>query len=166
MKQFTDSAGRAWTLSLTIDTIKRVRGLLGADVDLLKIEAGNPPLITRLTDIEFLCNVIYAAIKPQADKLGVTDEQFGQSMGGDCIKAAQDALYGEIADFFQKLGRRDLVKAVSTQAQVIDQAVDAQIRILDKAAKKFTTQIEHLDIETDIEKTPGPSSMPSPESSA
>jgi hypothetical protein len=165
VKQFADSAGRAWTISLTIDAVKRVRGLLGAEVDLLKIEAGNPPLLTRLTDIEFLCNLIFALIKPQAEKLGVTDEQFGAAMDGDCLKNAQDALYGELVDFFQKLGRRDLVKAVDTQGKIIDQAVDAQSRMLDEAAKKFTTRIEHLEIET-LEKTFGPPSIPSPESSA
>ena len=149
----------------TIDAIKRVRGLLGAEVDLLKIESGDPPLLTRLTDIEFLCNVIFALIAPQAEKLGVTDQQFGSAMDGDCLKTAQDALYGELVDFFQKLGRRDLVKAVNTQSKIIEQAVDAQSRMLDKAAEKFTTRIERLEIET-LEKTLGPQSMPSPGSSA
>lgn len=153
MKQFTDSAGRTWTISLTIDAVKRIRSLLG--VNLLEIESGNPPLLTRLgTDIILLCDVIFAALKPQADAAGVTDEQFGVSMGGEFIKAAQDAFYGELIDFFQKLGRGDLAKAIGAQQKMIDQAV-AQI----------TTRIEHLDIETEIGKILGPPSTRLPESS-
>jgi hypothetical protein len=151
MKQFLDSAGRAWTISLTIDCVKRVRSLLGADVDLLKIDAGDPPLMTRLTEIELLCDVIFAAIKPQADAAGITDKQFGESLGGDAIKAAQDAFYAELVDFFRKLGRRDLAKAVETQSQIIDRAVT-----------QITTRIEHLDLETELGKILGSPPLPSP----
>ena len=35
MKTFTDNAGRAWTVSLTIDAAKRVRSLLGENLLLL-----------------------------------------------------------------------------------------------------------------------------------
>ncbi|HUT59305.1 MAG TPA: hypothetical protein VNA25_15760 [Phycisphaerae bacterium] len=38
MKTFTDSAGRSWTISLTIDAAKRVKTLL--EVNLLELEAG------------------------------------------------------------------------------------------------------------------------------
>lgn len=154
MKQFSDSAGRSWTISLTIDAVKRVRGLLG--VNLLEIEAGEPPLLTRLgIDIILLCDVIFAAIKPQADVAGVTDEQFGAALGGECIKAAQDSFYAELVDFFRGLGRLDLAKAV-----------DAQRRMIDRTIKQITTRIERLDVETEVEKILGSQSTPSPVSSA
>ena len=80
MKTFTDSAGRTWTVSLTIDAAKRVKGLL--DVNLLELEAGDPPLLTKLgTDVILLCDVIFALVKPQADAAGVSDEQFGAALG-------------------------------------------------------------------------------------
>ena len=111
MKTFTDTAGRTWTIALTIDAAKRVKGLL--DVNLLELEAGDPPLLTKLgTDVILLCDVIFALVKPQADQQGVTDEQFGAALGGEAILAAQTALYEELVHFFRGLGRNDLAKAV------------------------------------------------------
>lgn len=154
MKTFTDSAGRAWTLTLTIDAAKRVKSLL--DVNLLELEAGDPPLLTRLgTDVILLCDTIFALVKPQADAAGVTDEQFAAAMGGDAILAAQTAFYGELVDFFRKLGRTDLAKAV-----------DAQRRMIDLAVARIETRIDRLDLEAAIETTLGGPSTNSPPSLA
>ncbi len=154
MRTFTDSAGRTWTVTLTIDAAKRVRSLLG--VNLLELDAGDPPLITRLgTDVILLCDVVFALVKPQADAAAVSDEQFGAALGGDVILAAQTVLYEEMVDFFRKLGRRDLAKAAQAQKRVIDLAVTAVER-----------RIGELDLEAEIEKTLGGLSTSSPAPSA
>ncbi len=154
MKTFTDTAGRTWTLALTIDAAKRVKGLL--DVNLLELEAGDPPLLTKIgTDVILLCDVIFALVKPQADASGVTDEQFAAALGGETILAAQTALYEELVGFFRGLGRSDLAKAV-----------DAQRRMIDLAVRRIETRIDKLDLEAAIETTLGESSTNSPESSA
>jgi hypothetical protein len=154
MRTFTDSAGRTWTVSLTIDAAKRVKGLL--DVNLLELEAGDPPLLTKLgTDVILLCDVIFAIVKPQADAAGVTDEQFGAALGGEVILAAQTAFYEELVDFFRKLGRTDLAKAV-----------DAQRRMIDLAVRRIETRIDRLDLEAAVESTLGEPSTSSPPSSA
>ena len=153
MKTFTDSAGRTWTVSLTIDAAKRVKGLL--DVNLLELEAGAPPLLTKLgTDMILLCDVIFALLKPQADAAGVSDEQFGAALGGEVILAAQTAFYEELVDFFRKLGRTDLAKAV-----------DAQRRMIDLAVRRIETRIDRLDLEAAVESTLGEPSTSSPPSS-
>lgn len=154
MKTFTDTAGRTWTIALTIDAAKRVKGLL--DVNLLELEAGDPPLLTRLgTDVILLCDVIFALVKPQADQQGVTDEQFGAALGGEAILAAQTALYEELVLFFRGLGRNDLAKAV-----------DAQRRMIDMAVARIETRIEKLDLEAAIETTLGESFTNLPASAA
>ncbi|HNQ22490.1 MAG TPA: hypothetical protein PKK06_05290 [Phycisphaerae bacterium] len=141
MKTFTDTAGRTWTLALTIDAAKRVKGLLG--VNLLELDAGDPPLLTRLgTDVILLCDVIFALVKPQADAVGVSDEQFAAALGGDAVFAAQTAFYEELMDFFRKLGRTDLAKAV-----------DAQRRMIDLAVARIETRIDKLDLEAAVSKT-------------
>jgi len=153
MKTFTDTAGRTWTLALTIDAAKRVKGLL--DVNLLELEAGDPPLLTRLgTDVILLCDVIFALVKPQADAAGVSDEQFAAALGGDVVLAAQTAFYGELVDFFRKLGRGDLAKAV-----------DAQRRMIDLAVARIETRLDKLDLEAAVESTLGEPSTNSPPSS-
>ncbi len=154
MKTFTDTGGRTWTIALTIDAAKRVKSLL--DVNLLELEAGDPPLLTRLgTDVILLCDVIFALVKPQADQQGVTDEQFGAALGGEAILAAQTALYEELVLFFQGLGRSDLAKAVHTQRRMIDLAVS-----------RIETRIDKLDLEAAIETTLGESSTSWPASPA
>ena len=153
MKTFTDTAGRTWTVALTIDAAKRVKSLL--DVNLLELEAGDPPLLTRLgTDVILLCDVIFALVKPQADAAGVSDEQFAAALGGDVVLAAQTAFYGELVDFFRKLGRGDLAKAV-----------DAQRRMIDLAVARIETRIDKLDLEAAVETTLGEPSTSSPPSS-
>ncbi len=153
MKTFTDSAGRNWTINLTIDAVKRLKALL--EVDLLALEVGDPPLMTKLgLDVVLLCDVIYALIKPQADKEGVSDEQFGQALGGEAILAAQGAFYDELISFFRHLGRKDLASAVETQRRMIDLTVE-----------RVEMEIEKFPVEATIEKILGEASTSLPGSS-
>ena len=170
MKTFTDNAGKTWTVALTIDAAKRVKSLLG--VNLLALDeplsaetsAKAEPLITRLgTDVIMLCDVIYALVKLQADAAEVTDTEFGRALGGDAILAAQTAFYEELIDFFRKLGRADLAKAVESQRRMIELAV-----------QRIETRIERFDLEAAVtdavgeaeaETTPGAPSTNSPASS-
>ena len=168
MRAFTDSAGRAWTLSLTLDAAKRVKSLLG--VNLLELDKGDPPLLTRLgTDVILLCDVVFAILKPQAEAAGVTDEQFGGALGGDIILAAQTAFYEEMVDFFQKLGRADLAKAVEAQRRIIELEIRRMEVGIGMAQTKLQTRIERADLETQIDaaldKTLGKLSTSSPPSS-
>jgi len=168
MRAFTDSAGRAWTLSLTLDAAKRVKSLLS--VNLLELDKGDPPLLTKLgTDVILLCDVVFAILKPQAEAAGVTDEQFGGALGGDIILAAQTAFYEEMVDFFQKLGRADLAKAVEAQRRIIELEIRRMEVGIGMAQTKLQTRIERADLESQIDaaldQTLGKSSISSPPSS-
>ena len=143
MKVFTDATKRSWEISLTIGSAKRVKNLLG--IDLLQPEEGDPPLLTRLgTDEMLLCDIIYCLVKPQADAVGITDEQFGELLGGEVILAAQTALYEELIDFFQQRGRADRGRAVAAQKQMIELAI-----------RSADQQIADLDIEAELSKASG-----------
>lgn len=122
MRTFKDSAGRTWSVSLTVDAIRRVRSLL--NVDLCNLLDGDPPLLARLElDPVLLCDVLFAFVKPEADAQSVTDVEFGRAMGGDCLTLAQDALFQELADFFRQRRRMDLAKAIQKQSQLVAAAV-------------------------------------------
>lgn len=124
MQTFKDNAGRSWTLALTIGSVKRVRALL--DVNLMNLEAGDPPLLTRLgTDVMLLVDVIFALLKPQADAQEITDEQWAEAMGGDAILAAQKAFYDELSDFTRRRGRTDTTKAIQAQLRMIELVIQA-----------------------------------------
>ncbi len=122
MRTFVDTAQRSWQIAITLDAVRRVRDLLG--VDLLGLTDGEPPLLTRLgTDIVLLCDVVFAIVKPQADAAGVTDQQFGESLGGDAIAEAAEAFWGELTDFFRRLRRQDQAEAITAMQTAMAAAV-------------------------------------------
>jgi hypothetical protein len=109
MKTFNDNAGRTWTVTVNVDAIKRVRGLL--DVNLLEVVDGK--LLERLVgDPVLLCDLVYALCKPEADARAVSDEDFGRAMAGDVIDGATTALLEELVSFFPSSRRRLLAKAL------------------------------------------------------
>ncbi len=118
MKTFTDNAGRAWTVTLNVAALKRVRSL--AQVDLLDLQGGR--VFERLFgDPVTLCDVLYAVCKPEADKAQVSDEDFGRSMAGDAIEHATRALIAELIAFFPNPRER---AALSRVVQAMDAAMD------------------------------------------
>jgi hypothetical protein len=155
MKTFTDSAGRTWTIAVTVDAIKRVEGLIKG-VNLANLTSGDPPLLTRLeTDVVLLCDVIFALVKPQADQLSVTDEEFGKAMGGDAIMAAHDAFWEERTGFFRQLRRTDTARAIEKQAALVKATVEA-----------IEQRVETFDTAAVIQKALGSSAGNSPASPA
>jgi hypothetical protein len=116
MHTFADATGRTWSVSINVETIKRVKGLLNVNL----MDAVEGKLIEQLmTDPVLLCDVLYAVCKPQADAQTVTDEDFGRSMAGDVIEAGTEALLADLADFFPK-GRRELLKKALAKLKVFE----------------------------------------------
>ena len=153
MRTFNDSAGRTWTVALNLNAVKRVKALL--EVNLLELDQGTPPLLTRLdTDLILLCDVIYCVVKPEAEAKKVSDEDFGRALGGDAILAARNALMEELGDFFRQLGRSHLAKALQVQGQMVALAVQ-------KAEKRLAA----IDPAAETEKILGGPSTSLPESS-
>jgi len=150
MKTFTDTAGRTWTLSLTLGTAMAVKAKL--DVDLLQPEAGDPPLLTRLgTDEMLLGEVLCAMLEKQFESHKVTDDDVRAAFDGQTLLAAQKAFYEELIDFFRSRGRNDRAKAVAKQMAMIEAAVTA-----------IETRIDGIDIDETIA---GAMSGESPEAS-
>ena len=150
MKTFTDTAGRTWTLSLTLGTAMAVKAKL--DVDLLQPEAGDPPLLTRLgTDEMLLGEVLCAMLEKQFESHKVTDDDVRAAFDGQTLLAAQKAFYEELIDFFRSRGRNDRAKAVAKQMAMIDAAVTA-----------IETRIDGIDVDETIA---GAMSGESPEAS-
>ncbi len=135
MKTFNDNAGRTWTISINVDAIKRVRGLL--DVDLLGILDGQ--LIEKLyRDPVLLCDVVYAVCKPEADAREISDEEFGRAMAGDAIEHATKALLEELVNFCPSpRDRANLQRILATTWNVMDKArdvIEAKLATVDTEA--------------------------------
>ena len=135
MKSFTDNKGRTWTLEVTVATVKRVRGLCKVDLNsIVELDRNNRPsaeLLEQLSsDPVLLVDVLYAVCKSQADKLGVSDVDFGEAMAGDAIEHATTALLEEIIDFFPE-GKR----------LVMQKILSASRRFSEAARKKLETEL-------------------------
>ncbi|MBN2585006.1 MAG: hypothetical protein JXL80_18235 [Planctomycetes bacterium] len=147
MKTFIDNAGRTWTVTVNVDTIKRVRTL--CQVNLLEVLEGD--LLGRLAnDPVLLCDVLFAVCKTEADQKSVSDEDFGRAMAGDAIDAATTALLEELVGFFPSLKRQALLKALE------------KLRVLE--AKAFQAVEKRLDdpnldarLEAELARLTGPS---------
>lgn len=150
MQTFNDNTGRTWTLTIHVDAIKRVRGLLG--VDLMSALDGPQNLLERLvTDPVLLCDVVYALCKPEADARSITDEDFGRAMAGDAIDAATTALLEELVGFFPQAKRTVLRKALDKLHTLETKVLDAVTARLDSG------EIDRM-LEAELNKTSLPTS--------
>lgn len=161
MPKFKDTTGREWLVEVNVTTLKRVRSL--CDVDLLGTVTGN--VLERLhSDPVLLVDVIYAICKPEADRLGVSDEDFGRAMAGDAIDHATKALLDSIVAFSPSPKDR------ANLGRVIQATETAMNRLRDET----TRRIADGELERVIEKVvanvaemgmPGDSSTTAPASS-
>ena len=136
MKTFKDNEGREWCVSIDVAAVKRCRDLLNED--LLDVQQ----VLQRLmVDPILLCDVVYVVCKPQADQLGVTDEQFAQAMGGRAIARAKQALVEELVDFFPEEADRVNLRAALKKFNEMAARAREMIRLrID--SPKLTEEIE------------------------
>ncbi len=167
MRTFKDNQGREWTVEITVAAIKRVRGLAGVDV--MEVLEGSNGLIEKLVrDPVLLCDVIYAACKPQADERQVSDEAFGASMAGDAIEHATAALLEELVDFCPSpRDRANLGRVLKATRDVMDKARDVVERRIDELIDSGALERTVLEaVPPTVEAAAGGSSGSAPASSA
>ena len=139
MRTFHDNAGRNWTVTLNVATLKRIRALTGIDlINIISLDEHRKPnveLLERLSeDPILLVDVLYAACKPEADSQSVTDEQFGAAMAGDAIEHATNALLDELVSFFPDPKRKVLQKILDANrrfGETLKRKVEAELNTLD-----------------------------------
>lgn len=162
MRSFIDTERRTWTVAVTVDTVKRVRAQCDG-LDLLAITSEKDGLMGRLmSDPILLADVLYAVCRPEADRLGVTSEQFGQALAGDAIEHGTTALLESIADFFPT-ARRTLLRQAIGKGQEIQTKATARASTL---LSEINVDALLMKIEQQRETTGSEPATSSPESSA
>lgn len=136
MPAFKDKCDREWLFEINTNSLKRVLKATGQDL------ANNAAkIIDRLADDPItLVDVLWVLCKPQADKNGVSEEQFADALVGDAIDHATDALVDGLIDFFPR-SRRLLLR------QLADKAKSAA----DRATKLAESKLPMLDTFLDKE---------------
>lgn len=146
MHSFKDNGGRAWVLSIHVAAVKRVRALLGVDLYSL-VDDRFEGLSKLLGDPVALVDVLYVLCRDEAEKLGVSDEDFGRGMGGDAIQHAADAFLEELADFFPdprvRAGLRKVIGASRTVKDRMLDRLEATLDAIDPEAVARTLSGSH-----------------------
>ena len=146
MTCFTDNQERTWSLSVNVNTLRRVKALCGVMLtDLVVLEPGKKPtmeLLERLAnDPVLLVDVLYAAIKPEADARGISDELFGAAMVGDVLETAVTALLEEVIAFFP-----------SAKRMVLKRLLDVSLRFTQQQRKELERLMETPNLESELLK--------------
>ncbi len=161
---FQDNQGRRYTIKIDAPTITEIRESL--DVNLA--DKTGQAFEELAEDPVKLVNCLYLLCMAQADTHGITDRQFGESLTGDAIEHATDAMCEAIRLFFPRR-TRSLLRALSDTREKMEEAATrmAMERIEDpKLMKKFTQDLElQIDSLLGCEKTPSISVTSTPESS-
>ena len=138
MTSFTDTANRAWKLTVDIPTRSRVRA--ETSFDLFGVLENNAAGLQELSDHERLVQVLWVMIAPQAAAVTtgpVTPEQFGAAFDGDTIESSRAALMEAITLFFPK-AKQPIIRAMLAKAdQVADLATTRALALLDKVSPEF-----------------------------
>lgn len=133
-----DKAGREWSIDIDVVTVGRVRKEL--DINLLELVIEGSTLPERLSDPVELVNVLFVLCRDQAEKQGVSDEDFGRSLSIDMITDAFDAVLEGVVDFFPQ-GIRPAYRKV----------LEATRRVRTVQSRKVMEVLENPDFDKMIE---------------
>jgi hypothetical protein len=93
---FKDSTGHEWRLALSIGLARQIKNELG--VDFGRIEDGR--VFAELgADPYTLAQVLWLFVESQATAAGVTPETFAESLDGDALERATEAVLGAVVLF-------------------------------------------------------------------
>lgn len=155
MADFRDAQERSWVLKLDAPSIRAVRDSCG--VDLIDLES--QAFLSLADDPVLLVDVLWTLCRDQAASQGVTERQFGESLVGDPIQGATEALLKSILDFFPARKRSLLTSLVEeseairaqSEQMALDQIRDPRLRkrLADAMEKRIGGELEKILTEFD-----------------
>lgn len=95
---FKDRLGHVWPVRFDAAAINRIKAYLYVDVAAMT-EAERVSWLgsVLMTDLAGLVDALYAVIAPEADRRGISDEDFGRALCGESIEHAGAALAEALA---------------------------------------------------------------------
>ena len=138
-RTFTDTAGREWTMGLTVGGFMEVKAAHG--VDLFALDQGDPQLINVLySDPVLLAKIIYTLVGDQIE--GVDELSFCKAMGQDALFNADRVFRADLVGFFRTARRGELAETVVATSALIE--IGAQTGEEELKAINLATLIEPL----------------------
>ena len=135
MASFRDNEKNIWDLSITVNTLKRLKEI---DVDLMGDL--NKMLEKMASDPILLCDILYVTCQKQADERKMSDVDFGEMLVGDVIEHATEAFVEALINFIPAR-RGKLLRAMMAKGQEIAQIEEKQVEkaIAELDLKTFTS---------------------------
>ncbi len=132
MSSFKDTEGRIWTLRLTVASIRRIKDIAGVDVGDFSVFREDGPFADLANDSCKFVEILYAALKPEAERLGVSLDDFMGAFVADTVATASEAFLEALADFFQ--GGRGLLirRALETSRKAKREAETAMQKLAEE----------------------------------
>lgn len=137
MRIFKDAENREWSVDITVGTLRRIRELSGINLATPAALANGDTMGRLSDDLVLLSDVLYAAVKPQADAKGLDKEQYTDAIRGDAINDGTYALLYALADFFPKVQGQLF-------ARLLDASKEAQAKAIEDAEKAVQSATERL----------------------
>lgn len=144
MKSFATTDGTQWHITVTVATIKRVMEHTG--LKLTDLFSTADKIQQFFSDEVRFCEVLFAAVKPQADAAGKTIDDFLSVVDGAVIESAAEALLAETVDFFHE-PRRGLLK------KVLAKYLETTTRAKTEGALAMEQKLEELDFDRLFHRT-------------
>lgn len=145
-KTYTDANNRKWTVDISTAALKRMWSMAQFRLDSVFPEAGQEDPKSAINTYQaFLDNdilvseVLYAILKPECDKAGVSQEQFDDGLRNEFNVAAIMALHQAITDFSHP-SRKAFLRGVTMSMQKQEKALASGLKRMNLEAEKLTDE--------------------------
>lgn len=137
MRQFKDSANRAWTIQVNFTSIAKIKAAL--EISLPDLLGGDTPFakLQELTEsfVEF-GTLIYLLCEEQIEKAGLSKEVWGEAMYGDAIEEASIALARELVDFCPNRRKREALHLL------VDKGLLVKDEVVSRLGSRFREELD------------------------
>lgn len=155
MAVFKDQNGREWIIRIHAPIIEDIQN--DTKANLRTIDG----LSELLADPVALVNVLWVCVRDQAAKLSVTSRAFGESLVGDSIEQAAEALVAAYRDFCPASTRKLIEESMKNAAAVEAKRQELQLAVIQKNHSELEQKIAEA-----LSAIASPNATGLPESSA
>ena len=124
MAKFKTASGHSFRLKITIPRIKAIRDEFGLDIGILDDFMMLPGDLPQLVD------VLYLLCEKQCKKIGMSDVEFGESLCGDSLEHAWEALERAYLAFCPSRRRKIVKLALAKIHQAVEDLETSTLSVL------------------------------------
>ena len=163
MQSWRDGKNRLWEIEVELGMQKRIKRMLSHDI--FDMENATFHSLMRY-DPETAADVLFVAVKPQCDELGIDDIGFAEGCTGQALSDGVLAFYEALTSFFQRSAptKEKVLRALvltldETLTEAGERAVaelrsnevkDAVSAQLDKATGDLANRLENMSLENSV----------------